>query len=186
VAMNLSVAISGSFRKHLSELKFVISKFESEGIKVLCPLTTNTIDPKAEFIVLTSDDPSLSNSKLEMNYMRKIGSSDFHYIYNLNGYIGYSVAAEIAYARLKGISIIMSEEIKNFSTDIPVESHKILMSIGKNIVHVDDISIDSVQGCRNKILNKEDYISKNDYLILSNLIKALIKNLASLNRENEL
>lgn len=177
--MKLSVAISGSFRKHLNELKLVISKFGLEGIRVLCPLTTNSIDPEAEFVVLASDDPSLPNYKLEMNYMRQIGSSDFHYIYNLNGYIGYSVAAEMAYAKLKGIPIIMSEEIKNFSINIPMEAHRILRSIGETIVYVDNISIDSIRSCQNKILNKKNFISKNDNLILLNLIKALIKQLSA-------
>lgn len=173
------VAISGSFRKHLNELKLVVSKFESEGISVLCPQTTNSVNPKAKFIVLTSDDPLLSNCKLEMNYMRKIGASYFHYICNLNGYVGLSVAAEMAYSILKGIPIIMSEEIKNFSTDIPPKAHKILKSIGINIICVDDISVSNIQNCRDTIVYKQEFISKDDTLILLSLIRNLIKQLST-------
>jgi hypothetical protein len=177
--MNLKVVISGSFKKHLSELEFVVSKFKSQGIKVLGPLTTRPVDPKAEFVILSSDNPLLSNCKLEINYMRQIGISDFHYIYDLNGYIGYSVAAEMAYAKIKGIPIIMSEEIKVFSVDIPIEAHKVLRFIGREIISVNDISTYSIQRCQEKFLSKPEPISKSDRFILSSLVKGLLKNLAA-------
>lgn len=176
--MNLKVVISGSFRKHLSELEFVVSKFKSQGIKVLGPLTTSPVNAKAEFVILSSDNPLLSNCKLEINYMRQIGASDFHYIYDLNGYIGYSVAAEMAYAKIKGIPIIMSEEIKIFSVDIPIEAQEILRFIGRDIVGVNDISTDSIRRCRERILNRLEPISKKDRLVLSRLVKSLLRNLA--------
>jgi hypothetical protein len=178
--MSLKVVISGSFRKHLRDFQVVMNKFRSQNVDVLAPASAEAINPEAEFVVLSSDSVALSNYKLEINYLKQIGRSNFHYIYNPNGYVGKSAAAEMAFAGLKGIPVIVAEEIKTFSGDIPIETQKILRIIGQDVVGVEDISLARLQDCLTEKLAcqrgqlSSRYISKDNRAFLSALIKELI------------
>jgi hypothetical protein len=124
--MNTKVVISGSFRKHLSEIGKASSKFKDAGVKVLAPLTQDTINSNADFVILETDDPQKTADVLEKDFMSKIAKSSFLYIANIEGYIGKSTGAEMCFAILNNIPIVVAEKINKFSSDIPVFIENIL------------------------------------------------------------
>lgn len=124
--MKIKTVISGSFRKHLNEIGVGLEAFRKAGIEVLAPVSKNTIEGRANFVFLSTDDPKKSAYVLEKEFMSNITKSDFLYVANVRGYIGKSVAAEIGLALIHSIPIVAAEEIKEFSDEIPVFAHALL------------------------------------------------------------
>jgi len=124
--MEIKVVISGSFRKHLSEIGKASSKFKDAGVKVLAPLTHEVKNNGADFLILTTDDSQKTADVLEKDFMSKILESSFLYIANIGGYIGKSTAAEMCFAILNNITIVVAEKIDKSSSEMPISLKNIL------------------------------------------------------------
>jgi hypothetical protein len=109
------VVVSGSFRKYWKYITGVVNDFSASGLKVLAPKIDGVSGRKETFVILSSDDPTKSPEKLELDFMSEISKADFLYVVDIKGYIGISVAAEIAYARLHNIPVIVAEPVKMFA-----------------------------------------------------------------------
>lgn len=173
--------ISGSFRKHMEQISSAVDHFKEAGVKVLAPATGETVDPDEEFIILTTDDPDKPPHRLEMDFMRQIRGADFLYVADIGGYVGQSAATEMAYARLKNLPIITTEEIKTFSSDVPEEAQGILKESITGNLGITEISKAKIEEVKKKIAELEiPDLTEEEKRILQPLIKRLLKDLKSL------
>lgn len=112
------IVISGSFRKHYSEIKDVIRRFDSLDVEVLSPRHSNIVDPEEDFVLLETDKIA-SPEALERAHLNEISNADALYLYNPEGYIGPSSAMELGWALSLGKPIFAKETcndttLKNF------------------------------------------------------------------------
>lgn len=136
--------ISGSFRKHLEQISSARHAFQQAGITVLAPEESRVLNPDEGFVILASDDASLAPVRLETNFMRNIRNADFLYVVDVGGYVGKSAATEMAYACLKGLPVIVSEEINVISDEIDNNVQQLLKKIASNKIAIGEISSESV------------------------------------------
>jgi len=175
--------VSGSFRKHMEQIGKAIDSFESSGVRVLAPTTKEMINPDEEFVILTTDDPEKPPHKLEMDFMREIRKADFLYVVDVDGYVGQSAATEMAYARLKNLPIIVAEDIKSLSGEIPGETQEIIKSIVSAVLPISNISREKIDELRQRITGLQfKSLSEKDRQILNSFLKVLLRDLKSLNK----
>lgn len=92
----MKTVISCSFR-FLKELGELIYLFESLGIEVLAPMSTDAIGAVDDFVIL-SGDRSHDPAELTTDFLHTIREADFHYLFLPDGRVGASVAAETCWA----------------------------------------------------------------------------------------
>ena len=101
----ITVVVSGSFRKHLTEIQETIRQFEALGVTVRSPRLSPAVNPGDDFVLLGSDDID-DPSVLERRHLGAIVGADLLYICNPGGYIGLTVAMEIGWAKAHGAGVI--------------------------------------------------------------------------------
>ena len=99
-----SVYIAGS-RKFYDEIEELVETLQAKGVKAE---TVGKWD-KAEKDTLESEKAAL------LRAFERINDFDLVYVYSKEGYIGKTVAMEIAYAYARGKEIISLEEVKELS-----------------------------------------------------------------------
>lgn len=105
VSGSLRTVISGSYRKHLSDLMRLKSLLEKRGIIVLSPVGTSSINPGEEFVLLDAD-PISDHRLLQDSIFAKIRTSSFLVVANIDGYLGNAALMEMGYAIALGIQIL--------------------------------------------------------------------------------
>ncbi len=93
-----SVFVAGS-RKFFEEIERLVRTLKEKGIEVFTAEKPKDIDTESEKAAL-------------LRAFQKIDKSDILYVFARDGYIGKTVAMEIAYAFSKGKKIISSEAIE--------------------------------------------------------------------------
>ncbi len=101
------VTVSGSFRKHWTDIDAVRKKLIERGGKVMSPVNGPPVLENDGFVFLRSDVGSPDD--LERGHLSAIRKSDLLYIVNPEGYLGNSVALEIGYALAWDVPIWSSE-----------------------------------------------------------------------------
>lgn len=94
--MNLKCTISGSFRKHMEEIKCLFVAFTELQCEVLSPRNTKVVGQSEEFVLLEGD--AGCSKHIQKNHFDAIRNSDFLYVVNPDGYCGNSTILEIGYA----------------------------------------------------------------------------------------
>ncbi len=107
-AVNATVTISGSYRKHLSAILRAREEFIELGISVLRPTSGRVIEDAGNFVRLEGDpeDPRRAAD----HQLTAIRSSNLLYVVNPGGYIGGSAMFEIGYAIALGLPVVSSEQ----------------------------------------------------------------------------
>lgn len=100
----LTTVISGSFRKHLSQIVALKAALQKEGVAVLSPAGDIALNPDEEFIILDSD-PVENQELLQSSIFTKIRRSTFLVVANFDGYLGRAAVLEIGYALAIGIRV---------------------------------------------------------------------------------
>jgi hypothetical protein len=110
--------------------------------------------------------------------MEKISQADFLYVANINGYIGESAAAEIAYARLRNLPVVIAEKIKEISNRIPETTKTVLSEIPFDIVALEKINREFIQEIKDKS-QKLNYpkLTKRRRALLNSTVSTLLKSL---------
>lgn len=108
----LCTVISGSFRKHLSQISVLKKALEKLGVSVLSPEKCNPINPGEEFIILDSD-PVCHPELLQASVFAKMRRSTFLVLANFDGYIGRAAAVEVGYAIALGIKIYAVDAVND-------------------------------------------------------------------------
>lgn len=91
------VVICGSFHKDPSGLARLFRELETNGCRVLSPLTLDFTDQVTEFVTAHNDE-SFSVKELERFHLRAIHEADFIAVHAPDGYIGTSASFELGYA----------------------------------------------------------------------------------------
>lgn len=108
-----TVTISGSFRKHLSEIVEAKDMLEKSGTKVLSPRFTKPKNPGEEFVVFTGEE-GMTPLELEQHHLDSILKSDALIVVCPKGYVGASALIEIGYANNSEKRIIFTEKPEEF------------------------------------------------------------------------
>lgn len=105
---NLSIVISGSFRRYFDGISETGRAFEALGIDVLSPKASKVINPGEEFAVLETDDTD-DPKTLEQRHLDAIAVADALYLYDPDGYIGDSSKMELGWAIALGKPVFCKE-----------------------------------------------------------------------------
>lgn len=108
MAKNLSIVISGSFRRYFDGISETVKAFESLGVNVLSPKASKVINPGEEFAVLETDDTD-DPKTLEQRHLDAITAADALYLYDPDGYIGDSSKMELGWAIALGKPVFCKE-----------------------------------------------------------------------------
>jgi hypothetical protein len=108
----LFTVISGSYRKHLSQILHLKQHLENQEVAVLSPSGHAAINPTEEFIVLDSD-PVSHPKLLQDSVFAKIRRSTFLVVANVGGYLGRAAILEIGYAIAFGITVYTLEPVED-------------------------------------------------------------------------
>lgn len=176
----LNVVISGSFRKHLSEIGIAISNFKKIGLNVLAPNTHITTDKHKDFILLQSDDMRKSADVLESDFLKQIKRSDFLYVANVDGYIGLSACTEIGFALINGISVVVAEKIKEFPPEISSEVKSVIKRQNYVQLSISKINTDKIENLKLGA-HKKVNLRTDEMKLMRHQVKTLLNNLKSVN-----
>lgn len=108
----LKLVISGSYRKHLSELYALKSFLTAKGFEVLSPSGEKALNPGEEFVILNSDpleDPRI----LQDSIFAKMRQASFQVVLNKDGYLGKASILEIGYAISLGLQVLTIERVED-------------------------------------------------------------------------
>ena len=108
MSKNLSIVISGSFRRYFDGISETVKAFEALGVDVLSPKASKVINPGEEFAVLETDDTD-DPKTLEQRHLDAIVAADALYLYNPDGYIGDSSKMELGWAIALGKPVFCKE-----------------------------------------------------------------------------
>lgn len=113
----LSCVVSGSF-KFKPEIDRTINELRDEGVLVLAPekgwlwtVRSRLINPRDLKFRPLPDERDMTPRQVEDSFLEALSKSDFVYIVDPSGYVGNSVALEMAVAYSLGIPIYSSEPI---------------------------------------------------------------------------
>ncbi len=157
-----------------------IRNFEKANIKVLAPLTKETLNSNDNFVFLATDDTNKSADILEKEFMFNIKKADFLYIANVGGYIGKSVATEMGFALMNHVPIVVAEEIKDFSDEIPETAQELLKKSVFRQLSINEIALETIAE-----LNLTKFIpfnlSSDETELLQSLVEKLLESLKFVN-----
>ena len=112
-----SVVICGSFRKHIDKIDQVKRQLESNGVRVLAPVSTVPVNPGANFVFFEGEETT-SPLELENLFLDRIRECDAVIVCCPGGYVGTSASTEIGFARCLGKRIIFTEQPEDYIFNI--------------------------------------------------------------------
>lgn len=99
--------ISGSFRRHLPQIKETITLLKHHGVSVRSPTPSEVTGYRNDFVRFRHDTGTPVQS--ENRHLQAIANSHFLYIVNPDRKIGASATMEIGYALALGIPVYTSQ-----------------------------------------------------------------------------
>ena len=172
----IKIVISGSFRKYLNDIGTAIANFEKANAKVLAPLTKESVNGNDSFVFLATDDPKKSADILEREFMANVEKADFLFLANVGGYVGQSAATEMGVAIINGVPVVASEEIKDFSSEIPKTAQELLKKSVFRQLPISEISSEKIME-----LNLTNFtpvsLSTDETTLLQSLVEKLLESL---------
>ncbi len=172
----IKIVISGSFRKYLNDIGIAITNFEKANTKVLAPLTKEAINSNDTFVFLATDDPEKSADILEKEFMANVEKADFLYLANVGGYVGQSAATEMGVALMNGVPVVVAEEIKDFSGEIPETAQELLKKSVFRKLPISEINSEKIAE-----LNLANFtpvgLSTDETTLLQSLVEKLLESL---------
>ncbi|GEM_PF-3372297 len=174
----IKIVISGSFRKYLNDIGIAIANFEKANTKVLAPLTQKSVNSDDNFVFLATDDPEKSADILEKEFMANIEKANFLYLANVGGYVGQNAATEMGVALKSGVPIVVAEEIKNFSDEIPGKAQELLMKSVFRKLPISEISSEKITELNLTNFTPAD-LSTDKTTLLRSLVEKLLESLKS-------
>lgn len=129
--VELFATVSGSFRKHLREIRIAVDALRDAGVRVLSPKLSRPVSNSGDFVYLEGD--SGTPTDIEINHLNAIMASDFLYVVNPKGYLGTSGALEMGFARAHRIPIFCRERPADSMLDGLVQYSVPVPEIAKTI-----------------------------------------------------
>jgi hypothetical protein len=116
IRMTPTIAIIGSFRKHLPIVLRLRQTLRRSGISVSSPLGTKLIRRDLPFVRFTTDDPDHLDAQVQSATLKRIFSADGVYVVAPHGYVGRTTCYEIGRVIQRRQPIYFSER----PDDLPV------------------------------------------------------------------
>jgi hypothetical protein len=116
-----SVALIGSFRKHLAQIRETRKFFIARGIEVTTPLGNEVMDTDAEFIRFYEEFNAEDNHTIQTITMHRILRADATYVVNVGGYLGNTGCYEIGRIVHAGRPLYFSERPLDLPLSVPNE-----------------------------------------------------------------
>lgn len=121
----ISVTVSGSFHRHMEQIKDAVYSFKELGVRVLSPADPRVVDSIGQFLFVASDQHR-SIRLVQNRHLASISQSDFLWLVAPDGYVGSSASLELGFAIAYGIPI--------FSETIPPD-----LTLKQYVIKVDSI-----------------------------------------------
>jgi hypothetical protein len=93
----VKAVISGSFKRHLTQLATQAAALRFHGVEILSPKSFNVVGEEDGFFFMDSDT-SRSAKQVQDGHLAAIKQADFLWIVAPDGYVGLSTALEIGTA----------------------------------------------------------------------------------------
>lgn len=116
-----SVALIGSFRKHLSQIREARQFFVGRGIDVTTPRGSEVMDTDAEFVRFHEEFNAEDNHTIQTITMHRIFLADATYVVNVDGYLGNTGCYEIGRIVQAGRPVYFSEPPRDLPLLVPNE-----------------------------------------------------------------
>jgi len=100
----LSVTVSGSFKRHLRAIQEAVAEFQSRDVMVLSPSEPTIVDSFGDFVFVASDRRR-SIKGVQNRHLSAIRNSDFLWLVSNDGYVGQSASMELGFAVAEGIPV---------------------------------------------------------------------------------
>lgn len=121
VEREVSVVLSGSFRKHLAEIHRCIRAFDELGVRVVAPRLATAKNPGEEFVILDGDETD-DPCTLEQAHLDAISEADALFLVSVDGYVGASASLEVGWALSRGKRVFALEAPKDVTLRAFVEA----------------------------------------------------------------
>ena len=116
-----SVALIGSFRKHLPQIREARAFFVGRGVEVTTPRGEEVLDTDAEFIRFHEEFNTEQNHTIQTITMHRILRADATYVVNVGGYLGNTGCYEIGRIVHAGRPLYFSERPRDLPLLVPNE-----------------------------------------------------------------
>lgn len=100
----IAAAVSGSFHRHIDEIKVVVRELKELGVHVLSPADPTIVGQTGEFIFVASDRVR-SIRLVQDRHLESIASASFVWLVCPDGYVGQSAAMEVGFAAARGVKV---------------------------------------------------------------------------------
>ncbi len=108
----LGIVVAGSFNsENLPFISNEAGQFALQGVRIDAPRPfRQATNPDGSFILLDTDEPGISPRDLELGYLKAIANTNALIVANSRfcGKVGLSTAAEMAWARICGVSVAIT------------------------------------------------------------------------------
>jgi hypothetical protein len=116
-----NIALFGCFQCYSDFIK-VMDYFESQGAKILCPIRSEVIDDKADFVLFKDDDTTKTERELQQSVFDKTRKyADIVYVVNEKCEVGLGTSSEVGY--VLALNDMRKRKIKVLCWNKPQSSH---------------------------------------------------------------
>lgn len=107
---DLKAVVSGSFRRHLAEIRLALRELAALGVEILSPEDADAVGTRGSFVILESDGHD-DIRRLEDAHLDAIADCDFLWVVVPDGTAGQSTCLEIGYALAMGKPIYTQAQL---------------------------------------------------------------------------
>ena len=100
----LTVAVSGSFHRHMQAITAAVQQLATLSIRVLSPADPRIVAQQGEFLFVASD-PVRSVRLVQDRHLESIRAANFLWLVCPDGYVGQSASMEVGFAAAVGVTI---------------------------------------------------------------------------------
>lgn len=110
------VTVSGSYHRHLVQIRDDVARLDELGAEVLSPQAPRAVGSFQDFVFVASDRHRIVRL-LQRRHCAAIEASDFLWLVAPDGHVGLSVAYELGWAGACGVPIFCA------TADVPLVAH---------------------------------------------------------------
>jgi|SRR5271165_3335855 len=118
-----TVAVSGSFHRHMEAIIAAVQELTSRSVRVLSPADPRVVAQQDEFLFVASDRVR-SVRLVQDRHLESIRAANFLWLVSPDGYVGQSASMEIGFATAVGVSIFSTHApsdltLRQYVTTVP-------------------------------------------------------------------
>lgn len=171
------VTVSGSFRRHMAEVRDDVERWRHRGVQVLSPEDPQIVDAIGDFVFVASDRHR-SIRLTEDRHLDAIRHSDFLWLVCPDGYVGPSASLELGFALAFSVPV--------FSAAMPSDAtHRHYVTVVSRLEEVlTSIGQERSNEAVTSLLLDPDHAVERGYEALTTISAALTKsNIETVKRE---